>query len=78
MWTDGASFLLSPAEKFLLLGNDETLAFFVVDREADITLLDDVGFDVFGVEYSGVFLGKGDVGFFFIPSKLLSVLDGII
>lgn len=78
MCSDGATFLLSPALRILLLGNDEPFAFFVDDQEALATVEVGVGFDVLGVEISEDFLGKGDACFFFVSGKLFSFLDRII
>lgn len=46
----GAARLISAKEEFLLLGNDETFGLFVEDRDADITVAVDIGFDNPGVE----------------------------
>lgn len=65
VWRDvGATRLLSPTEVFLLLDNDETLTFSADDRDAEIRVVFEVGFDNLGVEVCGD-LGNGDTGFFF-------------
>lgn len=69
---EGMIFFLSPAERFLLLGNDKPLSPLAMDREADITVGVGVDFAVFGVEICGDLLGKGDAGFFMVPAKFLS------
>jgi hypothetical protein len=71
----GTTFLLSPIEEFLLLGKDESVPFFVEDRDADNAVEVGVGFDTLGVERCDA-LVTGDTGFFFTLVTFLSLLTG--
>lgn len=71
----GATFLLSPIEEFLLLGKDESVPFFVEDRDADNAVEVGVGFDTLGVERCDA-LVTGDTGFFFTLVTFLSLFTG--
>lgn len=84
----GDTFLLSPAERFLLLGKDEPFPIFVEDLDEDRVDVG-VGFDTLGVERCGdlaildaLVIGEdfaaGDAGFFFILEMFFSLFTGAI
>lgn len=85
----GATFLLSPAERFLLLDKDEPLPIFVEDLDEESRVDVGVGFDNLGVERCSALaildavaigddLAVGDAGFFFNFEMFLSFVTGAI